>query len=96
MNFQLNPRQFYGTGIACFLIIGLASAFSLIIHIKVLDVFSIISGVFGTVFDFAMVFFFNYLLGTTPKETIEEASDDINEILEKVKDKDEKKKSGKK
>ncbi len=83
--FQMETKTFYKLGIVSFLIIGLCQIGGLILNWGYTNIFGIIQAIFFGIFYFGMAALFNYLLSLEPKETEEYASEDIDEIIKKVK-----------
>jgi len=88
-NVQINMKQFYTLGIACFLIVATASTFTLITHWSILAFQNKISSTASVIFNFGIVLFFRYLLSTLPGEQVApEKVEEINfdEMIENIKE----------
>jgi len=83
---QIEQSTFFKVGIVCFGIIALANLFTLFYFWQDSFIGSKISSIAGIIFDIAMLLFFNYLLNMSREQITEEyASDDVNEIIQKIK-----------
>lgn len=83
MNASINMRQFYTLGIICFLIVAVASIYTSIVSWNYLDLGSKVSTIFRAIFNFGIVFFFNFLRKTLPPKQKEEDKIDIDNMIEK-------------
>jgi hypothetical protein len=84
---EITPLQFYKCGMIAFLIIGSCSLFQLLTNILKMNIWAIISQLVFISFYFITAFFFNYLKKSIPKESVEFASNDIDDIIKQVKKK---------
>lgn len=81
---EINQQSFYTIGIWAFLIIGVANFANYLLLWPINNIFSKISGAAGIIFNFALVFFFNYLRGSIPVEEKIAESEDIDEIIKEI------------
>lgn len=92
MKLEISPETFYIVGMVSFSIIGLMSIFNLILGWYLSNIYSKISSLANIIFDFALVLMFNYIKNmSTPQVETEYASDDVNEIITKLRDEKDKK-----
>lgn len=89
MKLEIDTVTFYRVGVWSFLIIAIANSLSLIMSWSVLNVFSKISGIAGTIFNFALVLFFNHLLKQASSNEVS-IGGDIDKIIEEFSHKSEK------
>lgn len=68
---QINMVQFYNLGMVCFTVIALASSFNLLNSWSDITFWSRLSSMASVIFNFGLVFFFNYLKSTAPKPEVE-------------------------
>lgn len=71
-NMKIDMIQFYKMGIVFFIVIGFANLFTLIHQWDLLILSAKVSSLFGVLFNFGIVLFFNYLRETLPKNNIEQ------------------------
>lgn len=87
MNINIDTETFFKVGVVCFLIIGCANVANLLYTWQLQNVFSIVASVGGIVFNFALVLMFYTLLRqTSGSVSYEERGDDVNELIEKMKE----------
>jgi len=88
MRFEITPKMFYQVGLMAFSIITLMNLLSLIVSFSQYNTFSLIAGLSNIAFTGVLALFFYSMLRNEPKITNEVASDDINEVIKKLKAKD--------
>lgn len=81
---EINTKRLYIIGIFCFSIIGIANFVSFTLTFSVTSIWAKVAALGGIIFNFALVFFFKYLLSMEPQITDEVESDDIDEIIEEI------------
>lgn len=81
MNVSINMRQFYIMGIICFLVVAVASIYTGVVTWEFMDLGSKVSTVFRSIFNFGIVFFFNFLLKGIPPEPKKEIELDVDKII---------------
>lgn len=86
-DFQIEPPMFFRVGMGCFAVIVVANIFTLLFFWETTFVMSKVASIAGIVFNIVMVLFFNYLLNMSKTQvTTDYASDDVNEIIQKIKE----------
>lgn len=86
MSFQITPRNFYMIGFLAFFIISLMNILSFFVNLSQYNAFAIISTLAHITFTSALTIFFLTLLRQTKvKVKNEYASDDVQEIINKIK-----------
>lgn len=82
---EIDTKKFYIIGIVSFTIIALANSVSFVLTFPLTSIWNKIASVGGIIFNIAIVGFFFYLLSLEPKVDEEVYSEDIDEIIKKVK-----------
>jgi len=74
----LNPRRFYFLGALCYLIVAFCHSITIIYNLKQGDIYtpSLISALFGNLFDYLIVSFLGFMYRSIPKPVKNPMKDD--------------------
>lgn len=87
---QINPETFFKVVLGCFSVIGIANLISLILSWETTILWGKVASIGGIIFNVAMILLFNHLLSIAePKVETEYGGDDIDDLLEEIKQKEE-------
>jgi len=81
---EITPKRLYQIGFYCFFIVALMGVINFIVYFQVNNIFSKISSFASLIFNFALAFFFKYMLSLEPQIEEGEATDDINQLIKEV------------
>lgn len=81
---EITPARLYKIGFVCFFIIGIMGLLNYVNSFFAISIWSKIGGLFSLAFNFALAFFFKYMISLEPSFEETEATDDINKLIKEV------------